>query len=94
MGAKLIATAAVLAMGLGGLWAVPASAEDSPGTQKPKKAKDDPSRRICKNVTPVGTRLTTRVCRTKAEWDASMDKTQDGVLKSQTNESTQYARPG
>ena len=92
MGAKSMMTAAALAMGLGMLWAPPAMAEDSAATQKPKKAKDDPSRRICKNITPVQSRLTTRVCRTKAEWDASMDRAQDSHLQMQTTPSTNSAQ--
>ena len=91
MGAKSIMTAAALAMGLGVLAAAPAASEDGAGTQKPKKAKDDPTRRICKNIMPVGSRLTTRICRTKAEWDAAMDKTQDGVLQTQVSKSTNLA---
>ena len=88
MGAKRIMAVAALAMGLGGLWTAPAGAGDGAATQKPKLAKGDPSRRICKNIVPVGSRLTTRICRTKAEWDASMDKTQDGVLQTQMTTTT------
>lgn len=57
-----------------------------------KKGKDDTSRRICKVVMPTGSRMTTRICRTQAEWDRSMDKSQQGLLDQQTKQSTQYAR--
>ena len=91
MAAKSIMTTAALAMGLGLLWSPPALAGEAAATQKPKTAQDDPSRRICKNVTPVGSRLTTRVCKTRAEWAAAMDKTQDGVLQTQMTKSTNLA---
>jgi hypothetical protein len=81
MGATRIVTIAALAMGLGALWTAPAVAGD--GAKKPKLAKDDPSRRVCRNLMPSGTRLTSRVCRTQAEWDRAMDKTQEGVLDHQ-----------
>ncbi len=85
MGAIRIAAAAALAMGMGAMLTGTALAAEA--SSKPDK--NDPSRRICRNITPSGSRLTTRICRTQAEWDASMAKTQDGVLKSQMTESTQ-----
>jgi hypothetical protein len=90
MGATRIVTIAALAMGLGALWTAPAVAGD--GSKKPKLAKDDPSRRVCKNVVRVGTRLSTRICRTQAEWALSMDKAQDSVLQSQLTDQTTLAR--
>ena len=94
MGATRIVIIAALAMGLGALGTVPAVAAGE-GPKEPKLAKDDPSRRVCKNLIPVGTRLSTRVCRTQKDWAAGMDKTQDGVLKSQMTDSTQLERaPG
>ena len=93
MGAMRIVAIAALALGLSSLGTVPAVAAE--GAKKPKMADDDPSRRVCKNMIPVGTRLSTRVCRTQKEWAAGMDKTQDGVLKSQMTDSTQLERaPG
>jgi hypothetical protein len=93
MGATRIVTIAALAMGLSALGTAPAAAGD--GSKKPKLAKDDPSRRVCRNLVPVGTRLTTRVCHTQAEWARSMDKAQDGVLATQTNDQSTYQQmPG
>ena len=89
MGFTRIVTIALLAMGLGTLGTAPAVAGD--GT-KPKLAKDDPSRRVCKNIVRVGTRLSTRVCRTQAEWARSMDKTQDGHLQSLLKDHTTYSK--
>ena len=86
MGLTRVATIAALAIGLGAAGTAPAVAGD--GAKKPKLARDDPGRRVCKNVVKVGTRLSTRVCRTQAEWATSMDKAQDGVLQSQLTDHT------
>ena len=52
---------------------------------KEKSNKTDQSRRVCRSVTPVGTRLSTRVCRPAAEW-AEMEKAeQQGVHEGQTD---------
>ena len=91
MSGKRMMMAAAVAIGLGGLGTGPALAGDGP-----KLAKDDPSRRICRNEVPVGSRLSVRVCRTKAEWDRGESKTQDGVLQHQMRNQTTYepaARP-
>ena len=90
MGFTRIVTIAALAMGLGALGTAPAVAGD--GAEKPKLAKDDPSRRVCKNIVRVGTRLSTRVCRTQAEWARSMDKTQDAHLNSLLKDHTTYSK--
>jgi hypothetical protein len=85
MGAKRIMTVAALAAGLGLLGTGTAFADEGAGTSKPKKAKDE-GRRVCRNLVPSGTRLTTRMCKTQAEWDRAMDKTQEGVLQQQMHE--------
>ena len=64
----------------------------SPASAETKTDKDDTSKRICKIITPTGSRMTTRICRTQAEWDRSQSKTAEGVLRHQTNESTGYER--
>lgn len=64
--------------------AMPASAE-AQGSAQP-----DTSRRVCRNITPSGSRLTRRVCRTQAEWDQSRDQNQEGVLQHQINEGSSY----
>jgi len=64
--------------------------------QSQTKAGNDRSRRVCRTLTPANSRLTQRTCRTQAEWDQATDRTQEGVLRFQTTESTQYeqaARP-
>ena len=57
-----------------------------------EKGKEDTSKRICRTIMPTGSRMTTRVCRTRAEWDKSQEKTADGVLQHQLKNSTQYER--
>ena len=88
MGAKRIMTVAALAIGLGVLGAGPAFADQAAGTSQPKKAKTDTSRRICRNLVPSGTRMSSRICRTQAEWDSSRDKTADSVLRHQSTHET------
>lgn len=88
MGGRQIITVAAMAMGLGLMGAGPAFADEAAGTSQPKKAKADTSRRICRNVVPTGSRMSGRICRTQAEWDASRDKVAEGVLRHQTNERT------
>jgi len=88
MGARHFITIAALAMGLGVLGAGPAFADDAAGISQPNKAKTDTSRRVCRNLVPTGSRMSGRVCKTQAEWDASRDKVGDGVLRHQTNERT------
>ena len=87
MGVKLLLKASVLAAAFGALLAgVPTAEFAAPA--KEKKAKDDTSRRVCKVITPTGSRMTTRICKTPAEWARSEDKTRDGVLRHQMNETT------
>ena len=88
MRAKRMMTAAALSMGLG-LASVGAPLPGDSAAAKPKADEEDTSRRVCRNLTPSGTRLTTRVCRTQAEWAKSMDKTQDSVLQQQIETTTQ-----
>jgi hypothetical protein len=71
MGMKSIVTASALATGLGVLWAPPAIAGE-PSAAAPAEAQpraNDTSRRVCRNLIRSGTRLSTRYCRTQAEWD-------------------------
>jgi hypothetical protein len=69
--------------GLTGGFATPAAAYE-----KAKTAQGDGSRRVCRTVTPAGSRLTRRICRTQAEWDDSQYRTQDGVLQQQMSTTT------
>ncbi|HST35484.1 MAG TPA: hypothetical protein VLK25_02490 [Allosphingosinicella sp.] len=62
----------------------------SAAPDKQADTKDPRSRRVCRTVMPSGSRLTTRVCRTQAEWEEGRSKTQQGVLDHQMQESTTY----
>ena len=88
MGLKSIVRTSALAMGMGAMLASSMLAVASPAAAKKKK--DDTSRRVCKVITPTGSRMTTRICRTQEEWDRSADKTAEGVLRHQTTETTTY----
>jgi hypothetical protein len=94
MGASQTMTIAALAMALGAIAAGPAFADDAPGTSQPRKAKSDTARKICRVMIPTGSRMTSRICRTQAEWDKSMDKNQESLLRYQSTRETQYAQPG
>ena len=73
----------VLAIGLCGLLAAPAAALSSgEGAPRSKSAKD-PSKQVCRTLTPTGTRFPTRVCKPKADWDLEMSETQDSALSHQ-----------
>jgi hypothetical protein len=71
MGVKPIVAACALAVGFGALWATPALTGGSAATaaDETPKARNDPNRRVCRNLMRSGTRFTTRYCRTQAEWD-------------------------
>jgi hypothetical protein len=74
MAMKPIVAASVLAIGFGALWAAPALAGEpsaAAAEAQPGAARNDGSRRICRNVVRSGTRLSTRFCHTQAEWDAA-----------------------
>ena len=75
-----------LAMGLAVLGAGPAMARDAGEPQaaaKPKAAKKDPSRRVCRNIIPSGSRLSIRDCRTQGDWDRAAEEAQEGALSQQ-----------
>ena len=84
--AKVSAAMAIAAMLAGTAFVSATSVSAAPDKQK--SAAGDPSRRVCRTVVPSGSRLTSRVCRTQAEWDEARTKTQEGLLRTQTNEST------
>jgi hypothetical protein len=81
MGMKAIASIAALSMSL--LWTGTAVAGES---SAPKAAKEDnPSKRVCRNVVASGTRLSTRTCKSKADWDKDQDRAQRHVRELQTD---------
>jgi hypothetical protein len=91
MGARQTIAFAALAMELAALGAGAAFADESAAPLQPKKARTDTSRKICRIMVPTGSRMTTRICRTQAEWDKSMDKNQESMLRYQSTQQTGYA---
>jgi len=90
MGVKPIVAASALAIGFGALWATPALTSGSAATaaETPKAAASDPSRRICRNLIRSGTRLSTRYCRTQAEWDEAGEGARRFLQEGQTEGSS------
>ena len=84
--ARLSAVMAVAAMlaGTAFVSATPLAA----APDKQTDTNDPRSRRVCRTVMPSGSRLTTRICRTQAEWEEARSKTQQGVLDHQMKETT------
>lgn len=82
--------AMMCALALGSMAAGPALTGEA-AAKKPKADKDDPSRRVCRSIVTVGTRLSTRVCRTQQQWDDAQRKTQDGLLDHQMGPGTTRA---
>ena len=102
MGVKPVAKMSALTMGLGALLAGTALASATGASSaaadvqaEPKATAKDNSRRICRNLTPSGSRLTRRVCRTQAQWDDTADTAQEGLLKHQIDQSSLFEQaPG
>ena len=92
MGVKPIVTASALAIGFGALWATPAftggSVAAAAAEGQPKAAPNDTSRRVCRNLIRSGTRLTTRYCRTQAEWDEAGESARRFLQEGQTEGSS------
>lgn len=40
---------------------------------------DDTSKRVCRIVTPTGSRFTARVCKTAAEWERDAEKVENNM---------------
>jgi hypothetical protein len=89
MGVKAIANISKMAMAVCALVAVPAMVEAGAKT----KAEQNPAKRVCRVVTPTGSRLVERVCRTQEEWDYNEKKAQEGVLKSQIDDQVRPVPP-
>jgi hypothetical protein len=95
MSVKMIVKAAAAAIGLGALLAGSALAGATGGSAgsgaekaQPKSTDDDGSRRVCRILTPTGSRMTRRVCRTQAQWDENMDRAQEGLFGLQQGQGT------
>jgi hypothetical protein len=89
MEAKRMAAIAALAIGLGAMGAgipLPGAAASA----KSSAEKTDKGRKVCRSLVPSGTRFSTRVCRTQAEWDEMQSKSQDSLLKQQRGPGSNY----
>jgi len=58
------------------------------------KAGKKAEKRVCRVVTPTGSRLVERICRTQAEWDGAEKQAQDGLMKQQMDGSIRPFDPG
>ena len=74
MGARRFITIMGLCAGTGIMAASPAMAGDPQA-----KPKDDPSVRICKMVTPTGSRFSKRICKSAYEWQREEDYAQTRI---------------
>jgi hypothetical protein len=74
MTAGRLATIVALCVGIGVIATSPAFAGDPQS-----KPKDDPNKRICKMVTPTGSRFSQRVCKTELEWQREQDFAQTRI---------------
>ena len=65
------------------LWPVAARAADptpaGAGAAQAPKSDDDQSRRVCREVTPTGSRFIKRECKTAAEWNKISENAQNEV---------------
>jgi len=98
MARKTMVKIPALAAALGLLWTGSALAQEGGGAAGPQGSgqPEKSAKRICRTITPTGSRFTTRRCMTQADWDRNQERTADGVLKTQTDNQTLYeqqARP-
>jgi hypothetical protein len=84
---KRFCAASALALGLVWFGAGPVAASTQTSATN-KAAKEDTSRRVCKNLVLSGSRLTTRFCRSQEEWDRDEEKAQRDQLESRFNHSS------
>lgn len=90
MGTGRISIAFAAALGVAAFGTGAAIAAGGPETAgsseaQPLKSKNDTSKRICRNIVQSGTRMSTRYCRTQAEWDRAAEKNQEFLLQGQMN---------
>lgn len=97
MGMKSFVKVVALAAGIGAVFtasAVAGQTAASSGGEERRKASDDPNRRVCRTIVQSGSRLSSRVCRTQADWDREMRETQDAALAQQTGPGFRPEPPG
>ncbi len=89
MGAKPFVKASVaLGMSFAALSATTALAGQTGGSAdgagERKSAAKDAGKKVCRNLIISGSRLSTRSCRTQADWDKAALDAQDSALQQQT----------
>lgn len=100
MSGKPIATGSALTMGfavlIAGAVLAPATGATAAGAsaETQRKVNDERTRRVCRTITPTSSRLTTRVCRTQAEWEQSMREAQDSFLEHNFDQTRQGPKDG
>jgi hypothetical protein len=87
MGFAVLLSGAVLAP-------VTGAAATGSAVETQRKANDARTRRVCRTIMPTSSRLTTRVCRTQAEWDESMREQQDSFLEHNFDQTRTGPRDG
>ena len=80
---------ALLAAGAALAAAPSAQAQTQPQAQT-NAGEQDRGRMVCRNVTPTGSRMSRRICRTQTEWERSRDRTQEEALREQMGPGTTY----
>jgi hypothetical protein len=100
MSGKPISTGSALTIGfavlLSGAVLAPVTGAAATGSsaETQRKANDARTRRVCRTVTPTSSRLTTRICRTQAEWDEGMREAQDSFLEHNFDQTRTGPREG
>jgi hypothetical protein len=100
MSGKPISTGSALKFGLSVLLAgavlAPAAGAAATGAsvEGQRDANDARTRRVCRSIMQTPSRLTRRVCRTQAEWDASMRDQQDSFLRHNFDQTRQGPKDG
>lgn len=75
MGTKFVAMAFLIAAGTSVSMADVVFAQDQ-ATPAATDATKDTSKRVCRSVTPTGSRFAQRVCKTRAQWETDAEKAQ------------------
>jgi len=95
--AKLLPAAGLLTFsGIFAAAAGPAGASPAWSLVQSEASSGTSARRVCRDITPSGTRLTQRRCRTQAEWDDEATKAGESLRQNQTDRvrQTTVNRPG
>lgn len=59
------------------------------GTMEMAEGEGDPSEVVCRRIHEVGSRVASRECKTRAEWDREADEARDAMRRNDQNQSVQ-----